>query len=74
MARIKSKGQGRRYETSYPKIVGGALSRTTGKSSSHSGARNFCASAILDGKYEEVLVANRIDNPIAALVNPIEMV
>ncbi len=43
-------------------------------SQSGSGAWDFCASAILDGQHEEVLVANRIDNPIAALVNPIEMV
>ena len=39
-----------------------------------SGARDFCASAILDAKHEEVLVANRIDNPIVTFVNPIEMV
>jgi hypothetical protein len=43
-------------------------------SRSHSGARDFCASAILDAKHEEVLVANRIDNPIVTFVNPIEMV
>ena len=43
-------------------------------SRSHSGARVFCASAILDGKHEEILVANRIDNPIVALANPIEVV
>ena len=29
---------------------------------------------MLDGKHDEVLVSNRIDNPIAALANPIEMV
>ena len=43
-------------------------------SRSHSGARDFCASAILDGKHEEVPVANRVDNPIVALANPIEMI
>ena len=31
-------------------------------------------SAILDGKHDEVLSANRIDNPRVALANPIEMV
>ena len=43
-------------------------------SRSHSGARDFCASAILDAKHEEVLVANRIDNPIVTFANPIEVV
>ena len=43
-------------------------------SRSHSGARDVCASAILDGKHDEVLSANRIDNPRVALANPIEMV
>jgi hypothetical protein len=43
-------------------------------SRSHSGARDFCASAILDGEHEEALVSNRIDNPIVALADPIEMV
>jgi hypothetical protein len=43
-------------------------------SRSHSGAEDFCTSAILDGKHDEVLVANRIDNPIVALANSIEMV
>jgi len=42
-------------------------------SRSHSGARDFCASAILDGKHEEVPVANHVDNPIAALANPIKV-
>lgn len=32
------------------------------------------ASAILDGKHDEVLAAHRIDNPIIALANPIEVV
>ena len=41
---------------------------------SHSGARGFCTSAILDGQHDEILVANRIDNPIIAFANPIEMV
>ena len=31
-------------------------------------------SAILDGQHEEVLVANRIDNPIAAFANPLDVV
>jgi hypothetical protein len=31
-------------------------------------------SASLDGKHDEVLFSNCIDNPIAALANPIEMV
>ena len=43
-------------------------------SRSCSGARDFCASAILDGKHEKVLVANRIDNPIVTFANPIEVV
>jgi hypothetical protein len=43
-------------------------------SRSHSGARDFCASAILDGKHEEVSVTNRIDNSIIAIANPIEVV
>ena len=38
------------------------------------GAIKFCASAILDGQYDEVFFSNRIDNPIIALANPIEMV
>jgi hypothetical protein len=38
------------------------------------GARKFCASAILDGKDDELLVSNRIDNPIIAIADPIEMV
>jgi hypothetical protein len=38
------------------------------------GARKFCASAILDGQHDEVFFSNRIDNPIIALANPIEMV
>ncbi len=37
-------------------------------------ARNICASAILDGQHDEVFFSNRVDNPIAALANPIEMV
>lgn len=40
----------------------------------HSGARGFCALAVLDGQYDEVFFSNCIDNPIAALTNPIEMV
>ena len=32
------------------------------------------ASAILDGKHDEVLAANRIHNPIIAFANPIEVV
>ena len=35
---------------------------------------DFCASGILDGKHEEVLVSNRIDNASVAFANPIEMV
>jgi hypothetical protein len=31
-------------------------------------------SAILDGKDNDILASNRIDNPIAALTNPIEVV
>ena len=41
---------------------------------SHSGASDWCANAVLDGEHEEVLVANRIDNPIVALASSIEMV
>ena len=41
---------------------------------SYSGASGVCASTILDGKHEEIPVSNRIDNPIIALTNPIEMV
>jgi hypothetical protein len=37
-------------------------------------ARKFCASAILDGQHDEVFFSNRIDNPIIALADPIEMV
>jgi len=61
------------HETDYPEIISGCC-RKQRVSRSRSGARNFCASAILDGKYEEVLVANRIDNSIAAFANPIEVV
>ena len=43
-------------------------------SRSRSGARDFSASAILDDKHDKVLVSNRIDNPIVALANPIEVV
>ncbi len=46
----------------------------TAGSQNHSGTRNFCASAILDGQHEEVFFSNGIDHPIAALANPIEMV
>ena len=38
------------------------------------GARKFCASAILDGQHDEVFFSNRIDDPIIALADPIEMV
>ena len=38
------------------------------------GARKFRASAILDGQHDEVFFSNRIDNPIIALADPIEMV
>ena len=48
--------------------------REQGGSRSHSEARDFYASAILDGQHDEVLFSNRIDNPIVALANPIEMV
>jgi hypothetical protein len=43
-------------------------------SRSYSGARAFCAITIFDDQHDELLVANRIDNPIAAFVNSIEMV
>ena len=49
-------------------------SREQRESQSHSGARDWCTNAVLDSEHEEVLVANRIDNPIVALTNPIEMV
>ena len=43
-------------------------------SRSRSGVRDFCASAILDGQHDEVISSNRIDNPIVAFANPIEVV
>jgi hypothetical protein len=61
------------HETDYPEIISGCCHEQR-VSLSHSGARNFCASAILDGKHDEALVSNRIDNPIVTLANPIEMV
>jgi hypothetical protein len=53
--------------------IAGGRCRKQRVSRSHSGARDFCASAILDGKHEEVPVANHVDNPIAALAYPIEV-
>ena len=61
------------HETDYPEIISGCCHGQR-ENQSHSGARDFCASTILDGKHEEVLFSNRIDNPIVALANPIEMV
>jgi len=61
------------HETDYPEIISGCCHERWARRS-HSGARDFCASTILDGKHEEVLFSNRIDNPIVALANPIEMV
>ena len=49
------------------------ISRTEGESKSFRNERLVCR-AILDGKHDEVLVANRIDNPMVALANPIEVV
>jgi hypothetical protein len=40
----------------------------------HSGVRDFSSRAILDDKHDEILIPNRIDNPIIALANPIEVV
>lgn len=36
--------------------------------------RDLCAGATLDGQHDEVLLANSVDNPIAVLANPIEVV
>jgi hypothetical protein len=39
-----------------------------------SGVRGFRANAILDGEHDEVIFSDRIDNPIIAFANPIEVI
>lgn len=60
-------------ETDYPKIAGGELLRTTEESKSFRSV-GFLCEGHLDGQHDEICFSNRIDNPIAVLANPIEMV
>ena len=59
--------------THYEERVDGVLSRTGGEPTLFR-SEPLQSRAILDGQHDQVPVSNRIDNPIAVLANPIEMV